>query len=148
METKTVESPIRFGFHGLSSPVTEQRYGEIGRQLMHEMRSIVRQANLKSTSHEYWVYLPGDEMFVGVEIKQSESSVIPDALAPCSFELQRYAKHIHIGPYDTLPQKWHALMSELADRGETVTMPSLEIYGDVCAGDESKIETTILLGLK
>jgi hypothetical protein len=41
------------------------------------------------------------------------------------------------------------LRAELSARGESITMPSLEVYGHSCEGeDESKSETTILMGLK
>jgi hypothetical protein len=41
------------------------------------------------------------------------------------------------------------MKAELSARGEIVTMPSLEVYGHSCEGDDgSKAETTILMGLK
>ena len=87
-------------------------------------------------------------MFVGVEVTNPEQAMIPNQLEPCDFELKRYSKHVHIGAYQELPQKWQALKSELAARGEIITMPSLEVYGHSCEGDdESKPETTILMGL-
>jgi hypothetical protein len=55
-------------------------------------------------------------------------------------------KHLHIGPYQALPQKWKDLQHELAARGEIIGFPSLEVYGHACE-DPSKAETTILIGL-
>lgn len=64
-------------------------------------------------------------------------------------ELTRYSKHVHVGPYHELPQKWQMLKAELSARGDSVTMPSLEVYGHSCEDDdESKAETMILMGLK
>jgi effector-binding domain-containing protein len=63
------------------------------------------------------------------------------------FELQRYTKHVHVGPYQALPQKWAALKAELAARGEVIGSPSLEVYGHHCDGP-SEPETTILIALQ
>jgi effector-binding domain-containing protein len=70
-------------------------------------------------------------------------------LEPCEFELARYSKHVHIGPYHELPRKWQALKAELSARGESVLLPSLEVYGHSCEGDDgSAAETTILMRLE
>ena len=76
-----------------------------------------------------------------------QASAIPNPLEPLDFELRRYCRHIHIGSYQALPQKWEALKSELAVLGEKIDSPSLEVYGHHC-DDPSKAETTILIGLK
>ena len=88
-------------------------------------------------------------MFVGVEVRNAEQTTIPSQLKPYDCELPRYAKHVHIGPYHELPEKWQSLKAALSARDESITTPSLEVYGHSCEGDdESKAETTILLGLK
>jgi effector-binding domain-containing protein len=113
------------------------------------MWKIVKGAGLKTTGINHWVYFAGDRMFVGVKVQDADQSMIPGQLEPCVVELPRYSKHVHIGPYHELPQKWQALRAELSARGETITMPSLEVYGHSCEGaDESQAETTILMGLK
>ena len=56
-------------------------------------------------------------------------------------------KHVHVGPYQALPQKWKDLMTELVARGDVIDSPSLEIYGHHCE-EPSVLETTILIGLK
>lgn len=149
MDIEIIEEPIRFCLHGLSSSVDNHTYGEVGCRLMDEMWKVVSEAKLKTTGINHWVYFADDRMFVGVEVKESGQATIPEQLEPCDCELSRYSKHVHIGPYHELPQKWQALKTELSARGETVTMPSLEIYGHSCEGDdESEAETTILMGLK
>jgi effector-binding domain-containing protein len=149
VEIEIIDQPIRFRLHGRSSVVENSRYGEVGFRLMNEMWNVVKEAKLKSTGINHWVYLAGDRMFVGVEVKDPERATIPEQLEPCEFELTRYAKHIHIGPYRELPQKWRSLKAELSARGEIVMMPSLEVYGHSCEGqNESKAETTVLMGLK
>lgn len=147
MEIQLLDQPLRFRLRGLSAPVGNQSYGEVGCRLMEAMWKLVRQAKLKTTGHTHWVYFADDRMFVGVEIPEDERAAIPAELERCEFELPRCSKHVHLGPYHELPQKWWSLRAELSARGETVTMPSLEIYGHVCEDDESTAETTILLGL-
>lgn len=149
MKIEITEEPIRFVLFGLSSVVSDQSYGEVGCRLMDEMWKVVKGAKLPNTGVNHWVYLADDRMFVGIEVRDAEQATIPEKLEPCEFELPRYSKHLHIGPYHELPQKWQSLRAELAARGETVTMPSLEVYDHSCEGaDESKAETTILMGLK
>jgi hypothetical protein len=95
------------------------------------------------------VYFAGDRMFVGIEVSDGEQAAIPVQLERCEFELPRYSKHVHVGPYQALLQTWQALRAELQARRESVTMPSLEVYGHMPQGDDdSEPETTILMGLK
>ena len=71
-----------------------------------------------------------DRMFVGIELRNPQQSPTPDQLEPLEFELQRYMKHVHVGPYQALPQKWKELKAELAARGE---IDRLTIAGDLRA---------------
>lgn len=149
MEIEIIDSSIRFSLHGLSSVVDNHRYGEVGCRLMDEMWKIVSEAKLETTGINHWVYFADERMFVGVKVRDAEQSTIPEQFERCEVELKRYSKHVHIGPYHELRQKWQALKTELSARGETVTMPSLEVYGHSCEGDDdSKAKTTILMGLK
>ncbi len=147
MEMEIVESPILFHLHGITSVVENNRFGETGMKLMNEMWKVVKESNTANKGINHWVYLPGCRMFVGVELLQNSSA--PKELEPLAFELQRYLKHVHIGPYQALPDKWKSVKAELANCGETIGIgsPSLEIYGHHC-DDPSKAETTILIGLK
>lgn len=149
MEIEIIEQPIQFHLFGLSSVVGEQSYGEVGCRLMNEVWHTVHQAQLKTTGINHWVYFSDDRMLVGVVVLDAEQSRIPAELEECELELLRYSKHIHIGPYNQLPEKWQALRAELESRGERITSPSLEVYGYSCEGDDdSQAETTILMGLK
>jgi hypothetical protein len=114
---------------------------------MSEMWQVVKGAKIPTTGINHWVYLPDNRMFVGVELLSPQQSPTPDPLEPFEFELPRYLKHVHVGPYQALPQKWTDLKAELAVRGEAIGSPSLEIYGHDC-DDPSKLETTILIGLQ
>ena len=149
MEIEIIDQPIRFHLHGLSSSVDNHRYGEVGCRLMNEMWTIMKQAKLKTTGINHWVYFADDRMFVGTEVRDGAQAAIPKQLELCEFELIRYSKHVHVGPYHELPQKWQALKADLSAHGESVTMPSLEVYGHSCEGDnDSEVETTILMGLE
>jgi hypothetical protein len=148
MDIEIIDRPIRFHLHGLSSSVDNNCYGEVGCRLMDKMWAIVKEAKLKTTGINHWVYFAGEVMFVGTQVRDREQTAISEQLEPCEFELTRYAKHTHVGPYDALLQKWRAIKAELDSRGEVVTMPSLEVYGHSCEGDDWQPETTILMGLR
>ncbi len=147
MKVEIIDEPIRFHLHGIGGVVECERYGEVGLRLMNEMWQVVKGAGILTTGINHWVYLPGGRMFVGVDLRSPQRVPIPDRLKPFEFELQRYLKHIHIGPYQALPQKWKELKAELAARGEVIGSPSLEIYGQHC-DEPSKSETTILIGIQ
>ena len=147
MKIEFIEEPIRFGLHGVAGVVEDERYGEVGFRLMNEMWPAVKGAGLRTTGINHWVYLPDGRMFVGVELRNPQPASTPSPLEPLEFELQRYMKHVHVGPYQALPQKWKELKAELAARGEIIGSPSLEIYGHYC-DDPSKLETTILIGIQ
>jgi hypothetical protein len=147
MDIQITSDPVRFRLRGRSSPVEQERYAEVGLELMDDLWRLVRQARLATTGINHWVYLPGGRMFVGVELNPPEQPGIPDELEPLDFELTRRLEHRHVGPYRALPAKWKSLLAELAARGESVGSPSLEIYGHTCA-DPTQAETRILIGLR
>jgi hypothetical protein len=147
MNIDIIENAIRFHLHGISGAVENEKYGEVGLRLMNEMWQVVKRAKVPTTGINHWVYLPDGRMFVGVELRNPHQSSIPDQLEPLEFELPRYLKHVHVGPYQALPQKWRELKAELTTRGEVIGSPSLEVYGHHCE-ESSKLETTILIGLK
>ncbi|WLD12948.1 hypothetical protein [Planctellipticum variicoloris] len=148
MDIQIIDSPICFNLHGLSSEVENEQYGPTGLRLMDAMWKVVKASGLGTTGINHWVYLPDGRMFVGVEVTDPDRARVPEPLEPCEFELPRSLKHVHIGPYQTLPQKWAALKSEIADRGESIGFPSLEIYSHASCDGTTEPETTILLGLK
>ena len=145
MNIEILETPIRFQLHGLSSEVQNKQFGEVGMKLMNEMWKVVKDSSTANTGNNHWLYLPDGRMFVGVELLPD--AMVPKQLESIEFDLKRYLKHVHIGPYQNLPAKWAALKTEIAERDETIGSPSLEIYGHHC-DDQSKLETTILIGLK
>jgi hypothetical protein len=105
MDIEIIDQPIRFHLHGLSSAVDNNCYGEVGCRLMDQMWAIVKQAGLKTTGINHWVYFAGHRMFVGVEVSDGQQGATAEQLEPCEFELPRYSKHVHVGPYSDLPQK-------------------------------------------
>ena len=147
MTVEIVEEPIRFHLHGVGGMVENGQYGEVGFRLMNEMWRAVKGAGVPTTGTNHWVYLPENKLFVGVELRTPQPLPTPDQLEPLEFELRRHMRHVHVGPYQDLPQKWAALKAEVAARGEIIGSPSLEIYGHHC-DDPAKLETTILIGLR
>lgn len=148
MKIEIIEQPIRFHLYGIGGVVENDRYGEVGLRLMNEMWQLVKGAKIPTTGINHWVYLPDARMFVGVELRSPQQLPMLDQLQPLEFELQRYMKHVHVGPYQALPQKWKELQAELTALGEVICSPSLEIYGHHCEEEPSKLETTILIGLQ
>jgi hypothetical protein len=146
MNIEIIEEPIRFRLHGIGGVVENERYGEVGLRLMNKMWQVVKSAGIPTTGINHWVYLPENRMFVGVEIRNPQPGPILDPLEPLEFELPRYLKHVHVGPYQALPQKWKDLKADLAARAEVIGPPSLEIYGHH-GDDPAMLETTILIGL-
>jgi len=147
MKIEIIDEPIRFHLHGIAGVVENERFGEVGLRLMNEMWQVVKSARIPTTGINHWVYLPHGRMFVGVELRNAQQIPTPNQIEPLEFELQRHMKHVHVGPYQALPQKWKDLKAELADCGEIISSPSLEIYGHHC-NEPSKLETTILIGLQ
>jgi GyrI-like small molecule binding domain len=147
MKIEIIDEPIRFRLYGIKGVVENERYGEVGLRLMNEMWQVVKSARILTTGINHWVYLPDGRMFVGVELRNAQQSPTPEQLEPLEFELRRYMKHVHVGPYQALPQKWKDLKTDLAARGESSGSLSLEIYGHHC-DEPFKLETTILIGLQ
>jgi len=147
MEFEIVDQPIRFHLYGIEGVVENQQYGPVGLGLMNEMWQLVKSAQIPNTGINHWVYLTDKRMFVGVELRTPQQSTVPDRLQPIEFELPRYLKHVHVGPYQELPRKWRSLHAELGRRGEETGSPSLEIYGHHC-DDPAQLETTILICLQ
>ena len=147
MNVEIVETPLRFHLHGIGGVVENERYGEVGLRLMDEMWQVVKGAKIPTTGINHWAYLPDGRMFVGVELRNPQQFPTPAPLEPLEFELLRYMKHVHVGPYQELPQKWKDLQAELVARGEVIGSPSLEVYGHHCE-EPTKLETTILICLQ
>lgn len=147
MNFEIIEEPIRFHLHGIQGVVENERYAEVGMRLMNEMWQEVKRAGFATTGINHWVYLMDGKMFVAVQLRLSQPGATPRGLEPLDFELPRYLKHLHVGPYQELPKKWKDLQAELVARGEIIGSPSLEVYGHH-HGDPAKLETTILIGLK
>lgn len=145
MNFEIIETPIRFQLVGLMSEVQNNRVGNVGVRLMDAMWKIVKETRTVTMGKNHWVYLPDGQMLVGVELAPSVEG--PTALQPLTFELHRYLKHVHVGPYQLLPSKWADLRSRIADLHESICSPSLEIYGHHHE-DASKLETTILIALR
>src|SRR5262245_11118596 len=119
MNYEIIEQPIRFRLHGIGGVVENEKYGEIGLRLMNEMWQVVKGEGIANTGINHWVYLPKGRMVVAVELREAQKP-IPERLELLEFELSRYMKHLHIGPYQELPQKWRDLQAALFARGDII----------------------------
>lgn len=145
MDIEIQQTPISFCLAGISTFVENNAWAPVGMKLMNELWEILKGTGTKTTGVNYWVYLPGSRMLTGVELLPGVE--IPEGLESLQFELTRYLKHIHVGPYQTLPAKWEALKGEIASRGERMGKYGLEVYGHH-SDDPAKTETTIYIGLE
>ncbi len=139
-----VNEPFRVTLFGYSGPIRDGDVATSGRQLMDRMWQEVKGRQLANQGINYWVYLPNNKMFTGVEL--SDPAMTVDGLERLEVELKRYAKHLHVGPYSTLPEVWPRLMGELHHQGFKMAGIALEVYGHMNPGP-AKCETTILIGL-
>ncbi|HVJ85252.1 MAG TPA: GyrI-like domain-containing protein [Caulifigura sp.] len=144
MQFEILQTPRKFALCGLSAPVPDNRWGEVGLQLMGEMWRLIKESGTPTTGVNHWVYPAEARMFTGVELTGEASA--PVGLERLEFELDRHLKHVHVGPYQELRGKWADLKQQLANQGEVMSGYALEIYGHYC-DDPSKAETTILIGL-
>lgn len=115
-----------------------------GKRLMDRMWKEVQAHRIATKGINHWVYLPNSMIFTGIELVQPFSDV--GTLEKMDVSLERYLKHLHVGPYATLPQIWPELFKQLKQRNEEPRFPNLEIYGH-WNPDPTKCETTILIGL-
>ncbi|HZZ73025.1 MAG TPA: hypothetical protein VFE24_12295 [Pirellulales bacterium] len=147
MKIEIVDEPIQFRLHGLGDFIGKERCSDVGLRLMNQLWKAVKTAQIATTGINHWVYLPAGKLFVGVELRTTPSDPTSVPLESLDFELPRHLRHLHVGPYQELPQTWQALKAELTACGERVCPPSVEIYGHH-HDDPSKLETTILIGLE
>ncbi|WP_299460773.1 GyrI-like domain-containing protein [uncultured Gimesia sp.] len=132
---------ILFGYRGL---IKDGSVHASAKPLKDRMWKEVQDRRIKTTGINHWVYLPDSMIFTGIELKEPTTEV--GTLESLEVSLDRYVKYLHVGPYSTLGATWLELMEELKKHNVKPDYPHLEIYGHWNA-DETKCETTILIGL-
>ena len=144
MQFEIIEQPFAVELIGLQGKVEAKCFGETGRRLMDAMWKEIRERSIENNGINHWVYPSPDELFTGVELVSRPAKT--GSLAIRRFELARYARYLHRGPYDLLPGVWKQLSEALAERGERRVGPDMEIYGH-WADDPAELETTILISV-
>lgn len=144
MDIQISETPYAVSLVGFQGPLEAKQVSEVGKPLMDAMWAEVRALGLRNTGINHWVYLPGRQLFTGVELSEPRDDV--GTLARLNVRLNRHLRYVHTGPYEQLPGVWERLRRELSDRGEKTAGPCLEIYGHWDA-DPRLLTTTILIGL-
>lgn len=145
MIPEIINEPFRVSLFGYGAPITDGDVPTSGKRLMDRMWQEVQAQNIATKGINHWVYLPNSMIFVGVEVDRPLSNA--GTLEKMEVSLERYLKHLHVGPYAALPQIWPQLMTQLAQGKEEPRYPHLEIYGH-WNFDPTKCETTILIGLE
>ena len=136
--------PFRITLLGYRGLIKDGIVHTSAKPLMDKMWKEIQVRQLKATGINYWVYLPNSMIFTGVELKEYDGDV--GTLELFDVSLDRYVTYRHVGPYSTLGAIWPKLMEAVKQLGEKPQYPNLEIYGHWNA-DETKCETTILIGL-
>ncbi len=144
MEIEIITKPVAFILHGFSEKVENNDWAGIGRRLMDEMWNEIATRQLKHKGINYWVY-EGEDLFVGVELEESENNA--SLLIKREVSLAKYAYWKHVGAYSKLGEVHRGMWEALKSREMTATKPSVEIYGH-WTEDESKLETEVLISVK
>jgi hypothetical protein len=144
MDVELVEIPFQRYLIGKYGRVAGETCAAKGFRLMDAMWAVVKERDIRNHGLNHWVYLPNDTMFTGVEPLDAGSDA--GSLEPLELKLNRYLRHVHVGPYTKLPDVWAELKKRLGEFGGHAGLPSVEIYGH-WTQDESKLETTILIGV-
>ena len=135
---------LRVTLFGYGGAIEAGNVAASGKRLMDSMWKEVQARRIATKGINHWVYLPNSMIFTGVELVAPVSEV--GTLEKIEVSLERYAKHVHVGPYALLPQIWPQLFVQLEQRNEQPRFPNLEIYGH-WNPDPMQCETTIVIGL-
>ena len=144
MNIESSSVPYRATLFGYGGFIKDGIVHASAKPLMDKMWNEVQDRRIKTTGINHWVYLPNSMIFTGIELKEPGTDV--GTLEKLEVSLDRYVRYLHVGPYSTLGAIWPRLMEALKQQGEKPQYPNLEIYGHWDA-DETKCETTILIGL-
>jgi effector-binding domain-containing protein len=145
MNVNIIDTAFTVELHGFSGTAVNKNWMETGFALMNKMWAEVRATNLPNKGINVWVYEERDRMFAGVEL--AAASDIATALERKVVKLPKYVYYKHIGPYHQLKDVSAKVFAEVKERGLTVGLPYLEIYGH-WTEDETKLETELLWSLK
>ena len=145
MRIDIVDRPLKVSLIGRSGPIGELSYGQKGQELMDSMWSDIRDRAIQTHGLNHWVYLPGNHLFTGVELKGPLRDI--GSLERIEVVLSRFVRHVHVGPYSGLPGVWDELLKRIEGEGEARAYPNMEIYGH-WTKDTGELKTTILIGLE
>jgi hypothetical protein len=145
MHSEIVDIPFHVTLIGLRGVIDHRGVPATGLPLMDALWREVRRLGIKTSGINHWVYLPDDGIFTGVEPVDPRTNNI-GSLERKNVSLTRHLRHLHRGPYSTLPEVWPMLFDFAKQQGLKPIGPHLEIYGHHCEDPET-IETTILIGL-
>jgi effector-binding domain-containing protein len=127
--------------YGYSGEAVNRDWANTGMALMNKMFKEVAAHGLATNGTVVWGYWQGNMMMAGVELPGS----LPGGtdLEQRSFELPRYVRIKHIGPYNQIPETFTKAQEYFKNEGIAVGLPYLELYGH-WNEDPSKLETDLL----
>ena len=92
----------------------------------------------------HWIYHEDQMLFVGVE--NFAAPPLISELKSYELILRRYAKLVHVGPYEQLQDAHRTVERGIEKMGLVACYPRVEIYGH-WQEDSSKLETQILISV-
>jgi predicted transcriptional regulator YdeE len=145
MDVEIINKNLRLDIHGYSGVAVKKAYLTTASRIMSKMWETIHANKLKHKGMNIWVYEPEEKIFAGVELLE-----IPDedtGLERKTIDLNKYAYHKHVGPYNLIREAGEEMREDLAKKGFETVLPYIEIYGH-WTNDESKLETELLMCLK
>jgi effector-binding domain-containing protein len=136
---------FNLNIYGFSGTATNGDYTGTAFKLMGNIWPMVKQHGLKTKGLNIWVYEPGHSVFAGIELYSAPPA--GTVLELKNINLAKYAYYKHIGPYDLIKQAGENMREELKNKGFTIGLPYIEIYGH-WDNDETKLETELLMTLQ
>ncbi len=144
MKVEIINNEFRADVFGFSGTAVNKDYGGTAFKLMDKMWQIVKANDLKHKGLNIWIYEPNHNVFAGVEL--NDESKQNSGLEQKTISLAKYGYYKHVGPYNLIKQMGDSMRAELKQKGFTVELPYIEIYGH-WTNDESKLETELLMSI-
>ena len=120
MNVEIINKKFRLDIYGFSQEVINNDYVGTAFKLMDRMWQIVKTNGLKNKGMNIWVYEAGEKIFAGVELNETPDNTT--GLEQKRIDLNKYAYHKHIGPYNLIKQAGLNMRDEIIKRGCTTIL--------------------------
>lgn len=101
MNIEIITRNLQLAIYGFGGIAVNKDYVGTAFKLSGKTWEVVKASNLKNKGVNIWVYENADRVFAGVEIEAMSND---HGLEKKEINLERYARHKHIGPYNLIRQ--------------------------------------------